>query len=39
MQLTIRPLDTTSELELEQYRALEQELDVHSYGVHQEDSL
>ena len=39
MQLTIRPLDTTSELELEQYRALEQALDDHTYGGHQEESL
>ena len=39
MQLTIRPLDTTSDLELEQYRALEQALDDHTYGGHQEESL
>ncbi|WP_341854619.1 GNAT family N-acetyltransferase [Brachybacterium sp. GPGPB12] len=37
--LTIRPLDTSSDLELEQYRALEQALDDHVYGGHQEESL
>lgn len=39
MQLTIRPLDASSDLELEQYRALEQALDDHVYGGHQEESL
>ena len=39
MQLTIRPLDASSDLELEQYRALEQALDDQVYGGHQEESL
>lgn len=39
MQLTIRPLDASSDLELEQYRALEAALDDHTYGGHQEQTL
>ncbi|AXK44250.1 GNAT family N-acetyltransferase [Brachybacterium saurashtrense] len=39
MHLTIRPLDTSSDLELAQYRALDVALDDHAYGGHQELSL
>lgn len=39
MQLTIRPLDASSDLELEQYRALEQALDDQTFGGHQEQTL
>jgi GNAT superfamily N-acetyltransferase len=36
MHVTIRPLDPASDLELDQYLALEEALDDHTYGGHQE---